>query len=147
MVRSVVMWNGSDLFFFNVTASSSLLKWKTVQSVAMWSASVLFFSIYQRRDLWSDGKRFSLLGCRTDEFGVFRCNNVEFSGQIGNGSVCCDVERISFVFFDVTMSSSLVRWETVQSVGMWNGSVMSFFDITTPSSLLRWETLQWKAIL
>ena len=50
----------------------------------------------------------------------------EFSAQMGNGSVCWDVERFSFVFFDVTTSSSLFRWETVQSVGMWNGSVLSF---------------------
>ena len=45
---------------------------------------------------------------------------------MGNGSVCWDVERFSFVFFDVTTSSSLFRWETVQSVGMWNGPVLSF---------------------
>ena len=71
-------------------------------------------------------KRFSLLGCGTDQFWLFRCNNVEFSVQMGNGSVCWDVERMSFVFFDVTTPSSLFRWETVQSVGMWNGSVLSF---------------------
>ena len=76
----------------------------------------------------------------TVQFCFFRCNNVEFSVQmengsvcwdverisfvffdVTNGSVCWDVERISFVFFDVTTSSSLFRWETVQSVGMWNG--------------------------
>ena len=33
---------------------------------------------------------------------------------------------MSFVFFDVTTPSSLFRWETVQSVGMEDGSVLSF---------------------
>ena len=65
-------------------------------------------------------------GCGTDHFCLFRCNNVEFSVQMGSDSVCWDVERMSFVFFDVTTSSSLFRWETVQSVGMWNGPVLSF---------------------
>ena len=50
----------------------------------------------------------------------------EFSVQMGNGSVYWDVERMSFVFFDVTKPSSLFRWETVRSVEMWNGSVLSF---------------------
>ena len=68
----------------------------------------------------------SLLRWGTVQFCLFRCNNAEFSVQMGNGSVCWDVERFSFVFFDVTTSSSLFRWETVQSVGMWNGSVLSF---------------------
>ena len=40
--------------------------------------------------------------------------------------LCCDGERFSFVFFDVTTPSSLLRWKTVQSVGMGNGSVLSF---------------------
>ena len=68
----------------------------------------------------------SLLRWGTVQFCLFRCNNAEFSVQMGNGSVCWDVERFSFVFFDVTTSSSLFRWETVQSIGMWNGSVLSF---------------------
>ena len=42
------------------------------------------------------------------------------------GDLCCDGEQFSFVFFNVTTSSSLFRWETVQSVGMWNGLVLSF---------------------
>ena len=91
----------------------SLLGWGTVQ--------LIFFEVIIPN---------SLLGWSTVEFCLFRCNiaeftvqmgNVEFSVQMGNGSVCWDVERISFVFFDVTTSSSLFRWETVQSVGMWNG--------------------------
>ena len=73
------------------------------------------------RQLGLESKRSNL-----DEFCLFQCNNVEFSVQMGNSSVCWDVERISFVFFDVTTPSSLFRWETVQSVGMWNGSVLSF---------------------
>ena len=77
------------------------------QSVGMWNECVVSFSMKQRRALCSDGKRFSLLGCGTDQFCLFRCNNVElFSVQMGNGSVCWDVERFSFVFFDVTMSSA-----------------------------------------
>ena len=84
--------------FFIVTTPSSLFRWETVQSVAM----------------------------NTDEFCLFRCNNIEFSNQMGNGSVCWDVERFSFVFFHVTTSKTVFRWETVQSVGMENGSVLSF---------------------
>ena len=75
---------------------------------------------------------------------------------------------MSFVFFDVTTPSSLFRWETVQSVGMEDGSVLSFVrrlpnklcnflyfrmtiklvltslfsNVTTPSSLFRYETIQ-----
>ena len=67
-----------------------------------------------------------LLGCGTDKFCLLRCNNAEISIQMGNGSVCWDVERLSFVFFGATKSSSLLKWETVQSVGMWNESVLSF---------------------
>ena len=102
--------------------SSSLFRWEAVRSGGMWNGSVLSFSRSQRRVLCSNGKRFSLLGCGTDVFFLFRCNNDEFSVQMGNGSVCWAVERMRFVFFDT--SSSLFRWETARSVGMWNGSVL-----------------------
>ena len=63
------------------------------------------------------------MGCGTDEFCLFRCDDVELSVQMGNGSVCCDVERISFVFLDsletsVAMENKSVlslRWRTVRS--------------------------------
>ena len=42
------------------------------------------------------------------------------------GGLCRGGERFSFVFFNVTTPISLFRWETVQSVGMGNGSVVSF---------------------
>ena len=47
---------------------------------------------------------------------------------MGKASVtlCWDGARLSFVFFDVATPSSLFRWETVQSVGMEDGSVLSF---------------------
>ena len=67
-------------------------------------------------------RRPSRHGGGTDVLCLFRCNNVEFSVQMGNGSVCWAVERMRFVFF--ATSSSLFRWETPQSVGMWNGSVL-----------------------
>ena len=70
---------------------------------------------------------------------LFRCNNVVnrfsafcYTTRLGwNSCVCvcvCVWERnsLTFVFFDVTTSSSLFKWETVQSVGMWNGSVLFF---------------------
>ena len=53
-------------------------------------------------------RRPSRHGGGTDVLCLFRCNNVEFSVQMGNGSVCRDVERFSFVCFDVTTSSSSV---------------------------------------
>ena len=42
------------------------------------------------------------------------------------GDLCCDGKRFSVVFFNVTTPISLFRWETVQPVGMENGSVVSF---------------------
>ena len=54
----------------------SLLGWKTVQ--------LIFFEVI---------KPSSLLGWSTVEFCLFRCNNVELSVQMGNGSVCWDVLR------------------------------------------------------
>ena len=79
----------------------------------------------------------SLLRWGTVQFCLFRCNNAEFSVQMGNGSVCWDGERFSLVFFDVTMQSSLLIRATVQSclfrgnnadfsVAMGNGSVLLF---------------------
>ena len=81
--------------------------------------------------------RLAWLRWGTVQFCLFRCNNAEFSVQMGNGSVCWDGERFSLVFFDVTMQSSLLIWGTVQSclfrgnnaefsVAMGNGSVLSF---------------------
>ena len=59
-----------------------------------------------------------------------------FSVQMGNDSVCWDGRTIQFVFFDVTIPSSLLIWGTMQSslfrsnneeffVAMGNGSGLS----------------------
>ena len=76
----------------------------------MENGSVLSFSF----------KKSSVLGWKT----------VQFCLPVGmwNGSVlsCSMWERFSFVIFDVTTPSSLFSWETVQTVGMGNGSVLRF---------------------
>ena len=46
--------------------------------------------------------------------------------RLGGVQAVMEVERMCYVFFDVTTSSSLFRWETVPSVGLWNGCVLSF---------------------
>ena len=55
--------------------------------------------------------------------------------------LCCDEERFRFVFFDVTTPSSLFRYETVQSVGMENGSVYLFGS--NKLYLLGWSTVEF----
>ena len=61
----------------------------------------------------------SLLRWGTVQFCLFRCNNAEFSVQMGNGSVCWDGERFSLVFFDMTMQSSLLGC-------VWKGKSLTF---------------------
>ena len=117
----------------------SLLGWGTVQ--------LIFFEVIIPN---------SLLGWSTVEFCLFRCNiaeftvqmgNVEFSVQMGNGSVCWDVERISFVFFAVTTSSSLFRWETVQCFLLRNEVGMelslSFCKVNRFSAFCYTTRLEW----
>ena len=62
-----------------------------------------------------------LLGRRTVQSCLFRCNDVEFSVRMG--------ERSSLAFFDITLQSSMFDRATVLRV---------FFDITMRSSLLGW---------
>ena len=61
----------------------------------------------------------SLLGWRTVQSCLFRCNNAEFSVRIG--------KRFSLACFDVTMQSPMFGWATV---------LHFFFDIIMQSSLL-----------
>ena len=100
----------------------------------------------------------SLLGWRTVQSCLFRCNNAEFSVRIGKrfSLACFDVTMQSpmfgwatvlHFFFDIIMQSSLLGRGTVQSclfrynnaefsIRMENDSVLPFFDIRMHSSLL-----------
>ena len=105
----------------------------------------------------------SLLIWGTVQFCLFRCNNAEFSVQMGNGSVCWDGERFSLTFCNVNRFSAFccatrLEWNSVFLVVKytdsalsvtqrgWNGirvCVCDFESITKVRlAWLRWGTVQ-----
>ena len=88
----------------------SLLGWGTVQ--------LIFFEVIIPS---------SLLGWSTVEFCLFRCNIAEFTVEIKL--------VLTPLFLNVTTPSSLFRYETIQSVGMGNGSAYLFRSNNTEFSV------------
>ena len=123
-----------DVNQFSAFCYTTRLGW--LQPFLLWYESIqchmIFESIIKVRLAW--------LRWGTVQFCLFRCNNAEFSVQMGNGSVCWDGERFSLVFFDVTMQSSLLRWGTVQFCLFRCNNVENRFSAFCYTTRLGWDS-------